>query len=413
MANQPKIKAHSLTGRITYGLMQEAFKAVKRNRGAAGIDKVSIEMFAANLDQNLQALMRDLKEGSFEPLPLRRHYIPKNPTELRPLGIPAVRDRVGQEVLRRLLQPIFEPTFHDASYGFRPGRNCHQAIQAVLKLHEAGLQHVVDADIAGFFDNLPFKVIMAAVAQKVADGNILRLIEKFLRSGVMEDGVFKPTTVGTPQGGVLSPLLANIVLNHMDWQLEQLGWRFVRYADDFVLVCQTPAKAEEALANVQQILQGLGLKLSADKTRITTYGKGYSFLGFWLSSRSRRMRPKSLLKFKDKIRAVTRRKHNFEAKVIVELNQVIRGTAQYFATPFFTARESFHKLDSWIRMRVRSMKYKRKCLEDNRKLRIKTFERLGLLTLESFCWPRSCQRMQPDSSPEAISGRKARPWSFR
>jgi len=414
MANQPKIKAHSLTGRITYGLMQEAFKAVKRNRGAAGIDKVSIEMFAADLDQNLQALMRDLKEGSFEPLPLRRHYIPKNATEFRPLGIPAVRDRVGQEVLRRLLQPIFEPTFHDASYGFRPGRNCHQAIQAVLKLQEAGLHHVVDADIAGFFDNLPFKVIMAAVAQKVADGNILRLIEKFLRSGVMENGVFKPTTVGTPQGGVLSPLLANIVLNHMDWQLEKLGWRFVRYADDFVVVCQTPAKAEEALADVQQIIQELGLKLSAEKTRITTYGKGYSFLGFWLSSRSRRMRPKSVLKFKDKIREVTRRSHNFEAKVIVELNQVIQGTAQYFATPFFTAKESFHKLDSWIRMRVRSMKYKRRCLDDNRKLRIKTFERLGLLTLESFCWSRSCQRMQPGSSHKAISGpNTARPWSFR
>jgi group II intron reverse transcriptase/maturase len=251
------------------------------------------------------------------------------------------------------------------------------------------------------------------VAKKVADGNILRLIEKFLRSGVMENGVFKPTTVGTPQGGVLSPLLANIVLNHMDWQLEQLGWRFVRYADDFVLVCQTPAQAEEALANVKQILQGLGLKLSEEKTRITTYGKGYSFLGFWLSSRSRRMRPKSLLKFKDKIREVTRRKHNFEAKVIIELNQVIRGTAQYFATPFFTARETFHKLDSWIRRRVRSMKYKRKCLEDNRKMRLKTFERLGLLTLESFCWPRSCPRMQPGSSHEAISGPTARPWSFR
>jgi len=390
MAHQPNIKAHSLTGRITDGLMREAFKAVKRNRGAAGIDKVSIQMFAANLDQNLHTLMRDLKDGSFAPLPLRRHYIPKNETEFRPLGIPAVRDRVGQEVLRRLLQPIFEPTFHDASYGFRPGRNCHQAIQAVLKLHEAGLQQVVDADITGFFDNLPFKVIMAAVAEKVADGNILRLIEKFLRSGVMENGVFKPTTVGTPQGGVLSPLLANIVLNHMDWQLEQLGWRFVRYADDFVLVCQTPAQAEEALANVQQILQGLGLKLSAEKTRITTYGKGYSFLGFWLSSRSRRMRPKSLLKFKDKIRELSCRKHNFEAQVIVQLNQVIRGTAHYFATPFFTARETFHKLDSWIRMRMRSMKYKRKSPEDNRKLRDKTFARLGLLTLESFCWPRPC-----------------------
>jgi len=409
MANQPIKKAHSLTGRITYGLMLQAFKAVKRNRGAAGIDKVSIQMFAANLDQNLHALMRDLKEGTFVPLPLRRHYIPKSPTEDRALGIPAVRDRVGQEVLRRLLQPIFEPTFHDASYGFRPERNCHQAIQAVLNFHESGFQDVVDADIAGFFDNLPFKVIMAAVAQRVADGNILRLIEKFLRSGVMEDGAFKPTSVGTPQGGVLSPLLANIVLNHLDWQLDNRGWRFVRYADDFVLVCQTPAKAEEALAHVRLILRDLGLTLSEQKTKITTYAKGYSFLGFWLCSRSRRMRPKSVQKFKDKIRELTCRKLNLEAKVIVQLNQVIRGTAQYFATPFFTARESFHKLDSWIRMRLRSMKYKRRCLEDNRKMRDKTFARLGLLTLESFCWPRSCPRMQSDSSHKAISVRKVRP----
>jgi group II intron reverse transcriptase/maturase len=268
----------------------------------------------------------------------------------------------------------------------------------------------VDADIAGFFDNLPFPIIMTAVAEKVADGNILRLIEKFLRSGVMEGGVFKPTTVGTPQGGVLSPLLANIVLNHMDWQLDKLGWHFVRYADDFVIVCQTPAKAEEALADVRQILQGLGLTLSAQKTKITTYRKGYSFLGFWLSARSRRMRPKSLLKFKDKIREVTCRKLNFEAKVIVKLNQVIRGTAQYFATPFFTARETFHKLDSWIRMRLRSMKYKRRCLEDNRKMRVKTFERLGVLTLESFCWSPTCQTMLAGSSHQAISVRKVRHW---
>jgi len=365
--------------------MREAFKAVKRNRGAAGIDKVSIQMFAANLDQNLQSLMRDLKDGSFQPLPLRRHYVPKNETEFRPLGIPAVRDRVAQEVARRLLQPIFEPLFHDSSYGFRPGRNCHQALQAGLKLHEEGLRQVVDADIKGFFDNLPFTVIMASVAQRVADGNILRLVEKFLRSGVMENGVFKPTSVGTPQGGVLSPLLANIVLNHMDWKLEQLGWRFVRYADDFILVTQTKAQAEEALTQVRHILQELGLTLSEEKTKITSYGKGYSFLGFWISSRSRRMRPKSLKKFKDKIREMTCRKHNFEAQVIVNVNRVIRGTAQYFATPFFTAKESFHKLDSWIRMRLRSMKFKRRNLDDNRRMRDRALERLGLLTLESFC----------------------------
>jgi RNA-directed DNA polymerase len=380
-----KIKAHSLTGRITSGLMLEAWKAVKRNRGAAGIDKVSVPMFAANLDQNLIALMRDLKDGSFQPVPLRRHYIPKSKTEFRPLGIPSVRDRVAQEVVRRLLNPIFEPMFHDSSFGFRQGRNCHMAIETVLSLHDQGLQVVLDADIKGFFDNLPHEVIIKAVAAEVADGNILRLVQKFLRAGVMENGIFSPTSIGTPQGGVVSPLLANIVLNHLDWQLERRGWRFVRYADDFVLVCENITQAEEALTAVTQILQEqLGLELSAEKTTITTYGKGYSFLGFWLSRCSRRMRPKSLQKFKDKVRELTPRKHNFDTQVIVKLNRVIRGTAQYFATPFYTAQERFRYLDKWIRMRLRAMKFKRKSSRDNRKFRVKKFERLGLLRLESF-----------------------------
>ena len=383
------IKAHSLTGRITDGLMLASFKAVKRNRGAAGIDKVSLKMFEANLADNLRALMRDLKSGCFHPHPLRRHLIPKNETEFRPLGIPAVRDRVAQEVVRRLLSPIFEPLFHPASFGFRPRRNCHMALEAVLKLHSEGFSFLLDADIKGFFDNLSHDVIMQAVAERVADGNILRLVEKFLTSGVMDNGIFKPTTIGTPQGGVVSPLLANIVLNHLDWQLNHAGLRFVRYADDFVVLCQTQDQAKEALTLVQQVLeQRLGLQLSREKTKVTSYGKGYAFLGFSLSSRSRRMRPKSVKKFKDKIREWTCRKHNLDASRIEELNRVIRGTAQYFATRFFTGREVFHKLDSWIRMRLRCMKTKRKNTNDNKKIRNKVFDRLGLHTLESFCVPR-------------------------
>jgi len=380
-----KQKAHSLTGRITPDLMLAAFKAVKRNRGAAGIDKVSIKMFEANLDDNLQALMRDLKNGSFQPFPLRRAFVPKNETEFRPLGIPAVRDRVAQEVVRRLLNPIFEPLFHDSSYGFRQGRNCHMAIEHALELHRSGLLIVLDADIKGFFDNLSQDVIIKAVAAEVADGNILRLVQRFLRSGVMEFGVFKPTNVGTPQGGVISPLLANIVLNHFDWALHQRGFCFVRYADDFIVICQSKSQAEGALTFVQQVLSHLGLQLSPEKTSITTFGMGYSFLGFVLSSHSRRMRPKSVKKFKDKVRSLTRRKHNFEPKVIEDLNRVIRGTALYFATSFSTCRWPFHKLDSWIRMRLRCMKFKRKRSTDNRRMRVKSFYKLGLLSMEQFC----------------------------
>lgn len=384
-----KIKVHSLTGRITPRLMRQAFQAVKRNRGAAGVDKVSIAMFAANLEDNLTALMRELKTGTFKPLPLRRVHIPKGPgtTKLRPLGIPVVRDRVAQEVIRRLLAPIFEPQFHENSYGFIPGRNCHQAIERVLELHRQGYRVVLDADIQGFFDNLSHRIIMAAVAADVADGNILNLVERFLTAGVMEEGVFKPTTIGTPQGGVVSPLLANIVLNRLDWQLHAAGYRFVRYADDFVVLCQDRRQAQEALELVRQVLEGeLGLTLSPEKTKTTTYGKGYDFLGFHLSSRSRRMRDKSVQKFKAKMREMTERHRNLDRALIVKLNQVIRGTANFFATRFSTCRWMFQKLDSWIRMRLRAMKLKRKNYNDNHKLRVGYFRRqLGLLTLEEFC----------------------------
>jgi RNA-directed DNA polymerase len=380
-----KPKVHSLTGRITLPLLEQAFKAVRANRGAAGIDKVSLEMFEANLAENLQALERDLKDGSFRPLPLRRKLIPKEPGKFRALGIPAVRDRVAQEVVRRLLSPIFEPLFHDASYGFRPGRNCHQALEQALKLHAEGYVVALDADIKAFFDELPHAIIKEAVAAQVADGNILNLVEKFLRSGVMEEGVFKPTTVGTPQGGVISPLLANIVLNHLDWRLHEHGFRVVRYADDFVVLCQTRAQAEEALTLVQQTLRELGLTLSAEKTRITTYRKGYSFLGFVMSSRSRRMRPKSERKLQDKVRDLTSRSRNLDAQLIMELNRVIQGTARYFATQWSTTRWQLRRLDCWIRRRLRCLKFKRFSYHDNHRLRLKYFVQLGLLSLESFC----------------------------
>lgn len=384
-----KVKAHSLTGRITPDLMRAAFKAVKRNRGAAGVDKVSIKMFEANREDNLQALMRDLKDRTFRPFPLRRVHIPKGPgsNKLRPLGIPVVRDRVAQEVVRRLLAPIFEPRFHNASFGFIPGRNCHQAIERVLELHQQGYTEVLDADIQGFFDRIPHKVIMEAVAAEVADGNILCLVEQFLTAGVMEEGVFKPTTIGTPQGGVISPLLANIVLNHLDWKLDEAGYRFARYADDFVVLCQTKQQAEEALTMVKRVLEeDLGLNLSPEKTRVTSYRSGYDFLGFTLRVNSRRMREKSVQKFKAKVQEITVRKLNLEPKVFEKLNRVIRGTANYFATWFSTNRGLFQKLDSWIRMRLRCMKWKRKNYNDNTRPRVRVFSsKFGLLALEGFC----------------------------
>ena len=366
--------------------MRLAFKAVKRNRGAAGLDKVSIEMFEANLDQNLDALMKDLKSRTYQPIPLKRVHIPKGKGKLRPLGIPAVRCRVAQEVVRRLINPIFEQMFHDSSYGFRPARNCHMALEELLAHAHDGYNVVLDADIKAFFDNISHKLIMGLVAAQIADGNILGLIEKFLRSGVMEDGVFKPTTKGTPQGGVISPLLANIVLNYLDWQLDANGFKFVRYADDFVVLCKSIHQAEKAYELVQRIVQqDLDLELSPEKTKMVRLSEGFEFLGFYISSRSTRMRDKSVEKFKAKIRSLTKRSHNLDAKVIVKLNRVIRGTVNYFSPSFATVITQFRKMDAWIRKRIRSMKYKRISRNDNWRMKKRYIYRLGLLSCREHC----------------------------
>jgi RNA-directed DNA polymerase len=360
---------------------------VKRNRGAAGIDKVSIRLFEKNLLQNLLALMRELKSRTFKPLPLRRVWIPKGDGKTRPLGIPAVRDRIAQEVLRLLLSPLFEPIFHDDSYGFRAARNCHGAVQRVLQLHQQGYTHVLDADIKGFFDNIPHAVIMAGVAAEVADGNILGLVERFLKAGVMEEGVFRPTTVGTPQGGVISPLLANIALNGLDWHLHDAGFRLVRYADDFVVLCKSQAQVQEAHALVQQYLDQLGLTLSAEKTKMTKFREGFSFLGFTITARSVTMRAKAVEKYKAKIRALTPRHHNLDWEVVAKVNAVIRGTANYFATSFSRCRHRFCVLDKWLRMRIRAMKFNRKWQTDNRRFRWTHFRRLGFIFLSDALVP--------------------------
>nr|VFK18462.1 MAG: group II intron reverse transcriptase/maturase [Candidatus Kentron sp. LPFa]VFK20107.1 MAG: group II intron reverse transcriptase/maturase [Candidatus Kentron sp. LPFa] len=331
-------------------------------------------------------MMRDLKtRGKFQPKPLRRVVIPKDKDKLRPLGIPVVRDRIAQDVLRQLLSPIFEPLFHEDSFGFRPGRNCHMALERVLDLWQQGYKVVLDADIQGFFDNIPHSVIMAELASVVADGNILGLVERFLRAGVMENGVFKPTTVGTPQGGVFSPLLANIALNSLDWWLDEHGLRFARYADDFVILCSNHAQAEEAMTLVRSHLENeLKLKLSSEKTHIATFSEGFEYLGFKLCSNSRTMRGKSVENFKTKIQEITKRSHNLDDDLITQVNRIVRGTANYFATAFSHNRSLFRRLDRWIRMRLRCMKFKRKWKTDNRRFRLKYFRRMGLLSMQDF-----------------------------
>ena len=283
--------------------------------------------------------------------------------------------------VRLLLNPLFERIFHDDSYGFRPARSCHQAVAKVLEFQRQGYTHVLDADIKGFFDNLPHAVIMAGVRAEVADGNILQLVERFLKAGVMEEGGFQPTWMGTPQGGVISPLLANIALNGLDWRLHDAGFRFVRYADDFVVLCRAEAQVKEAHALVAEHLAGIGLTLSAEKTKLTQFREGFAFLGFVITARAVAMRPKSVEKFKAKIRELTPRRHNLDQKIVRKVNAVVRGTANYFATPFSHVKDLFRTLDRWLRMRLRAMKFKCKRRSDNWRLQQKHLVNMGFVFL--------------------------------
>lgn len=394
---QPKkCKIHSLTGRITPTLMIQSWKAVRRNRGAAGIDKVSIELYFQDLDTNLAKLMDLLKSRSYQPLPLKRVYIPKGKGKLRPLGIPTVTCRIAQEVLRRLLSPIFEKLFHNNSYGFRPGRNCHQAVSKVKEYLSEGYLHIVDADIKGFFDNIPHELIVANISAEIADGNILQLIERFLKSGVMEERQLRPTRKGTPQGGVISPLLANIVLNRLDHELDKKGYKFVRYADDFVILCKSKEQAQEALDFTKSIIEGLlKLELSPEKTKICHLKEGFDFLGFHFTPTGLSMREKSKEKFRDAVRDLTTRSRNLDARAIVKLNQVIRGTINYFAHTLSTIKIFCFQMDQWIRKRLRCMKYK--CISrcNNWRMLTKYIRRLGVLSCTQLYHTRMNARCVP------------------
>jgi len=243
---------------------------------------------------------------------------------------------------------------------------------------------VLDADISGFFDNIPHGVIMRGLSNVVADGNILGIVERFLKAGVMEDGVIESTTVGTPQGGVLSPLLANIALNFLDWELDRRGIRFVRYADDFVVLFRSPRRAQEARQDVESIVSQLGLTLSPEKTHMTEFRRGFEFLGFRVTSRGMTMRPKSVERLKTRIRELTRRSHNLDTRVVEKLNAVVRGVARYFGTEFTTCVYQFRKLDEWLRMRLRCMRYKRKSEQDNCRMPIRHMRRRGVQFLSDF-----------------------------
>lgn len=344
------------------GNLRAAFAQVKANQGAAGVDRQTIEMFEANLETNLSKVSQQLADNTYRPQAVRRHWIAKpGSSEQRPLGIPTVRDRVVETALRNVMEPIFERDFAEHSYGFRPRRGCNDALRRVERLLKAGNTWVVDADLQSYFDTIPKQKLRARVAEKVADSRVLELVAAMLQQEVMDGLEHWTPEAGTPQGAVISPLLSNIYLDPLDWEMAGSGYEMVRYADDFIILCGSEAKARAALAKVQEWTAQAGLRLHPEKTRIVdaTGRGGFDFLGYHFERGYRWPRRKSVAKLKATIRSKTRRTHGNSLRITIEtVNQTLTGWFGYFKHSHKTA---FPPLDKWIRMRLRSiLRHRRK-----------------------------------------------------
>jgi group II intron reverse transcriptase/maturase len=336
--------------------LEEAFKEVRANRGAAGVDKVSIKAYELNLEHNLRVLQSALRTNTYIPKPVRRKYIDKSDGTKRPLGIPTVVDRIVQAAAKRVLEPIFETKFCERSYGFRPKRSAHMALETIRKDIREGYLFVIDADLKSYFDTIPHERLLEQVKEEVVDGSVLKLLESFLKAGILEEGVVHASEVGSPQGGVISPLLANVYLHPLDLLMEERGHRMTRYADDFVICCRSRRGAERVLKQVTKLLEDdLGLKLHPDKTKIVNHKEeAFDFLGHVFKPGCV-MKPsiKSMKKFKERIKGITRRNQTVNMEVFTKkyLNSYLRGWGNYFKMG--DIKSLFGNLDSWIRRRLR------------------------------------------------------------
>ncbi len=371
--------------------LEAAWRKVALNKGAAGVDGQSIERFAAQAERYLRELHHALETGSYRPSPVKRVEIPKGDGRTRPLGIPTVKDRIVQTALKMVIEPVFEVRFRPGSHGFRPGRGCKDALREVDRLLKEGYAHVVDADLKGYFDSIPHERLMALVAGSVSDGRVLALIEAFLAQDIMTAMACWQPTTGTPQGAVLSPLLANIYLHPLDLLMEQSGYRMVRYADDFVILCRTADEALAALRQVEAWVAANGLTLHPDKTRVGDSrqpGQGFGFLGYRFEAGRRLVRKKSLGAFKDKVRTRTiRSRGDSLERIIDDLNPMLRGWFGYFkhATPAL-----FSVLDGFVRRRLRAILRKQekrpgtgRCGADHQRWPNAFFADHGLFTLRA------------------------------
>jgi len=378
--------------------LQLAWEQVKANKGAAGIDKQSIENFAANEQVYLNELAQDLEQGTYRPQAVRRVEIPKAGGKTRPLGIPTVKDRIVQTAVKRVIEPIFEKEFLPTSYGFRPGKGCKDALREVDGHLKAGYTHVVDADLKGYFDSIPHDLLTKRIEEHISDGRLLQLLASWLQQDIVRDLERWTPTAGTPQGAVISPLLANLYLHPLDETMSKLGYKMVRYADDFVILCQSAETARQALEEVKVWVEENGLTLHPDKTHVGNClieGQGFEFLGYRFEAGRRLVRAKSLKSLKDKVREKTKRSRGDSVlAIIADLNPTLRGWFGYFkhASP-----TTFQTLDGLIRRRLRAILRKQekrpgmgRCYDDHRRWPNAYFANLGLFIMDT-AWAKASQ----------------------
>jgi group II intron reverse transcriptase/maturase len=423
-------KVHSLVDKVYKRKNLElAWEKVKANKGAGGVDGQSIEDFEKVLDEQLDRLHRELKEDTYIPQPVRHHQIPKagQPGKFRELGIPTIYDRVCQQALKNRLEPIFDPLFDDANFGYRVGRSTKDALRKVWREIEEGNEWIIDADLRNFFGSVDHEKLMTLVAQQIADGRVLGIIEGMLKAGSQGKGKLQPTEQGTPQGGVISPILSNVLLTPFDWEMRRRGCRLTRYADDWVITCRSKEEAKATLDAATKILEKLGVTLHGEKTRIVHVRYGFEFLGFKIKRGSRPLhlsadkiksgarqgslyaypRQKSVQHFKDQIRKRTRRKAPVRTKTLIDqINPVIRGWGKHFAKAH--VRKLFNQLDRWIVRRIWSHKYKRwRCCGWKKLPSAKLYGELKLVNLVALIPSLGLRKQR--ASVKAGCGKTARP----
>src|SRR5262250_25917 len=399
-------KVHSLIDKVYKRKnLEMAWEKVKENRGSGGIDGQTLDAFEAQLNQQLDRLHREQKEDTYQPLPVRQYPIQKRdkPGEYRILGIPAIYDRVCQQALLNRLEPIFEPIFDDASFGYRRGRSPKDALRKVWQEIDSGREWIVDGDLKDFFGSVDHEKLLTLVAQRVADSRVLRLIKAMLKAGSYGLGKLFPSERGTPQGGVASPLLSNVLLTPFDQEMRRKGYQLTRFADDWVITCKSAAEARAALAAATRILEQLGVRLNPQKTRIIHVQQGFDFLGYRIvrakgnsklprtviqrwNSKGLIAYPtrKSIRRFRDRVRMLTRRSAPRKtAQLIKELNPTLRGWAEYYKRAH--VRTLFHKLDGWIVRRIWSHRFCRWRSRGWIELpKVKLYEEFGLVNLISL-----------------------------